>query len=186
MSTAHRQPEFFNVARCTYRIKRADRRRFDDLCETAARAIAFNGVAEGSLPQVASELMVEASELAGGWDGFDPSAKSGTTPLPIVDQVTDRIHARANELRRAFSSRVQRACAEAAKSMALASEPDRMSVAEAASAAGVCPQTIRNRVASDGIGYFDQDTHRYVVFVSKLKAALLERHGRLPHGLREQ
>ena len=135
-----------------YRIRPADRRRFDDLCETAARAIAFNAIAEGPLPQVASELMIEASELAGGWDGFDPSAKPGTTPLPIVDEVTDLIHARAAALQRAFSGQVQRACAAAAKSMAEAAADDRMDVSEAADAAGLSKQTIRNYCKWHGIG----------------------------------
>ena len=77
-----------------------DRRRFDDLVEVAARAIAFVDLTEAPLPKLVVELQVEASELAGGWVDFDPDRPRGEQHLPIVDMVSDQIFERANELRR--------------------------------------------------------------------------------------
>jgi hypothetical protein len=76
-----------------------DRKRYTDLVETCARAIAFTGLTGVELPKVVLELQIEAAELAGGWDGFDADRPAGSQHLPIVDAVTDEIFARANELR---------------------------------------------------------------------------------------
>lgn len=77
-----------------------DRKRYADLVEVAARAIAFTDLTSTPLPRVVVELQVEASELAGGWVDFDPDRPRGEQDLPIVDMVSDQIFERANELRR--------------------------------------------------------------------------------------
>jgi hypothetical protein len=76
-----------------------DQKRYADLVETCARAIAFTDLNDVALPQVVVEMEIEAAELAGGWTDFDPDRPRGTQDLPIVDAVTDEIFARANELR---------------------------------------------------------------------------------------
>lgn len=77
-----------------------DRKRYNDLVETAARAIAFIDLTDVELPKIVLELQVEAAELAGGWADFDPDRPAGTQSLPIVEVVSDAVFARANELRR--------------------------------------------------------------------------------------
>jgi hypothetical protein len=77
-----------------------DRKRFADLVEVAARAIAFVDLTETPLPRRVVELQVEAAELAGGWVNFDADRPRGEQDLPIVDAVSDQIFERANELRR--------------------------------------------------------------------------------------
>jgi hypothetical protein len=76
-----------------------DRKRYAELVEICARAIAFTGLTDAPLPDVVVELQVEAGELAGGWTDFDPDIPRGAQDLPIVDAVADQIFARANELR---------------------------------------------------------------------------------------
>jgi hypothetical protein len=76
-----------------------DHKRYADLVEICARAIAFTGLTDVELPDVVVELQVEAGELAGGWTHFNPDIPRGSQDLPIVDAVADQIFARANELR---------------------------------------------------------------------------------------
>jgi hypothetical protein len=76
-----------------------DQKRYADLVEICARAIAFTGLTDVPLPEAVVELQVEAGELAGGWTDFNPDIPRGSQDLPIVDAVADQIFARANELR---------------------------------------------------------------------------------------
>jgi hypothetical protein len=82
-----------------------DQKRHDDLIEIAARTIAFTGLTDAAVPELVNDLMIEAVELAGGWDGFDPNASPGTQNLPIADQVADAVFERANQLRRELAAR---------------------------------------------------------------------------------
>jgi hypothetical protein len=81
-------------------MSEGDRERYAGLIEVAARAIAFTDLTDVELPKFVTELMIEASELCGGWEDFDADRPAGAQDLPIVDAVTDEIFARANELRR--------------------------------------------------------------------------------------
>jgi hypothetical protein len=82
-----------------------DQKRYDDLIEIAARAIAFTDLTSGVVPKLVRDLMIEAVELAGGWDSFDPDAPPGTQSLPIADRVADAVFERANQLRRELATR---------------------------------------------------------------------------------
>ena len=85
-----------------------DSKRYAELVEICARAIAFTGLTDVPLPDVVVELQVEAGELAGGWTDFDPDIPRGSQDLPIVDAVADQIFARANGCGLGYSAFAER------------------------------------------------------------------------------
>jgi hypothetical protein len=77
-----------------------NRARCQDIIELAGRWFAFARPGDGTMPRVLNDLIAEAVELCGGWDGFSGTATAGTADLPVLDAVLDRVMERANELRR--------------------------------------------------------------------------------------
>jgi hypothetical protein len=73
--------------------------RYADLIECSARILAFDGLVEAALPDLASVLTSEAIELRNGWADFSPDEQPGTADLPIVEAVIADVFARANALR---------------------------------------------------------------------------------------
>ena len=66
------------------------------------------------------------------------------------------------------------------------SSAETMTVQEAAEAAGYTRQTIRNWCGEHGIGEFRANAQRFFVSRAKLRQYMLDRFGKLPHGLRQE
>jgi hypothetical protein len=77
----------------------ADQTRYRDIVELAARWFAFAKSGDGTMPRVLTDLIAEAAELSGAWDGFSGDGQPGTADLPGVDAVIDEVIERANALR---------------------------------------------------------------------------------------
>jgi hypothetical protein len=73
--------------------------RYADLIECSARILAFDGLVEAALPDLASVLTSEAIDLRNGWADFSADEQPGTADLPIVEAVIADVFARANALR---------------------------------------------------------------------------------------
>jgi hypothetical protein len=71
-------------------------RAYDDLIEISARIIVFSDLTGRALPRRVHELISEAADLRGAWNGYSGAGTPGSADLPIVDAVIDEVYFRAN------------------------------------------------------------------------------------------
>jgi hypothetical protein len=69
---------------------------YDDLIEIGARIIAFSDLTGRALPRRVQELISQAADLRGAWNGYSGGGTPGSADLPIVDAVIDEVYFRAN------------------------------------------------------------------------------------------
>jgi len=72
---------------------------YDDLIEISACTLVLSDLTGREVPRRVHELISEAADLRGAWDGFPEDRGPGTTALPLVDAVVEDVLIRANALR---------------------------------------------------------------------------------------
>jgi hypothetical protein len=72
---------------------------YDDLIEISACALVLSDLTGREVPRRVHELISEAADLRGAWDGFSEDRRPGASELPIVDAVVEDVLSRANVLR---------------------------------------------------------------------------------------